>query len=99
MPRVVLAPAAGRDLVEIHDYIARDSPAAARRLVDRPEAKVKRLAASPAIGRRRDDLLPGLRSLAVRSYVIFYRARPDGIEVVRVLHARRDIEGILGEGE
>jgi toxin ParE1/3/4 len=31
------------------------------------------------------------------SYAIFYRAIPDGIEVVRVLHGRRDIEAILTE--
>jgi plasmid stabilization system protein ParE len=33
----------------------------------------------------------------VGSYAIFYRAIPDAIEVVCVLHGRRDIEGILTE--
>jgi toxin ParE1/3/4 len=99
MPRAIIAPAAARDLIEIHDYIARDNPAAARRLLGRLEAKVKQLANSPGTGRHRDELLPGLRSFAVRSYVIFYRAIPGGIEVIRVLHARRDIDAILGQGD
>jgi plasmid stabilization system protein ParE len=44
--------------------------------------------------RHRISDVPGTtlrRSSAVGNYVIFYRVREDGIEVVRVLHAARDI--------
>jgi toxin ParE1/3/4 len=97
MPQALFAPAAERDLLEIHSHIAQDNPAAARRLLDRLEAKVTALAHSPGVGPRRDELQPGCRSLAVGSYVIFYRAIEGGIEVVRVLHGRRDIDAIFAD--
>lgn len=62
------------------------------------------LADRPAIGRLRTDLrhprLQGLRSWGIRgfeSYLIFYRASDDGIEVVRVLHGARDVAAELGD--
>jgi plasmid stabilization system protein ParE len=33
----------------------------------------------------------GLRSFAVGNYVIFYAARSDGVEIVRVMNGRQDI--------
>lgn len=39
----------------------------------------------------RTPLLPGIRSFAVGSYVLFYRQRNDGIELVRALSGYRDI--------
>lgn len=46
---------------------------------------------NPLAGRERRELRFGLRSFAVGNYVIFYVALPDGIEVVRVMHGRQDI--------
>ena len=43
------------------------------------------------MGRKRDELLPNLRSFPVGSYLIFYHPINQGIEVVRVLHGSRDI--------
>ena len=45
------------------------------------------------MGRRRDDLRPGLRSFPVGAYVAFYQIVGDVVEIVRVFHGRRDIEG------
>jgi toxin ParE1/3/4 len=36
--------------------------------------------------------MPGLCSFPVGRYIIFYLIISDGIEVVRVLHASRDID-------
>jgi plasmid stabilization system protein ParE len=33
----------------------------------------------------------------VHPYVVFYRVRNDGIEIVRVLHGRRDVASIFAE--
>ena len=44
------------------------------------------------------DLRPDLRSLAVGKHVIFYRPSPNGIEVVRVLQGKRDIEATFESG-
>ena len=53
------------------------------------------LASNPMMGRRRDELFPGLRSFAVGSHVIFYRVMSDGTDVIRVLHAARDIPSLF----
>ena len=45
----------------------------------------------PGMGRRRDDLALGLRSISHGNYLIFYRLVEDGIQIVRVLHGSRDI--------
>ena len=34
-------------------------------------------------------------SPAFRNYLIFYRELPDGVEIVRVLHERRDFPAIF----
>lgn len=50
------------------------------------------LAEYPYSGTARPELQPGLRSRPVGNYVIFYRPQADGIEVVRVLHGRQEVE-------
>ena len=49
-------------------------------------------ATQPQMGRPRDELSTGLRSLPHGRYVVFYVPLADGIEVVRVLHGSRDID-------
>jgi len=53
------------------------------------------IATRPQLGRRREELAPGLRSFPAGSYFIFYQPIADGIEVVRVLHASRDIDSLF----
>lgn len=45
--------------------------------------------------RTRDEVAPGLRSVLRHPYVIFYRVNDDSIEVVRVLHGRRNFTAIF----
>jgi len=59
--------------------------------VDRLDAKLRLLAPQPLMGRSRDELSPGVRSLPFGRYVIFYLPLADGIDVVRVLHSARSI--------
>ena len=79
------------DLVEIWEFIAQDSENAADRFLDLLEEKLDMLAEVPEAGRTRDDLAPGLLSFPVKRYVIYYRIQEQGIEVVRVLNAYRDV--------
>ena len=88
MGRLRFTESAERDLVDISNFIARDSPTSAARFIARLEEHCQLLAAHPLLGRARDELAPELRSLAYGRYVIFYRALPGGAEIVRVLHAR-----------
>jgi toxin ParE1/3/4 len=83
------------DLLEILAYIAVDNVDAALSMYDRFYGCFEMLAVSPAAGRRREELEAGLRSFPLGSYVVFYRARLETIEVIRVLHGSRDIDALF----
>ena len=91
MTRYILSPPAFRDLEQIDDYVSVDNPAAAGRLLDSFRATFDLLAATPAAGRRRDELGQGVRSFPVGTYVVFYRVVGGTVEILRVLHGRRDL--------
>jgi toxin ParE1/3/4 len=46
----------------------------------------------PFAGRARNEVRPGLRSLAAAPHVVFYRVVNDTPQIVRVLDGRQDIE-------
>jgi toxin ParE1/3/4 len=100
-PRIVRRPRARQDIVSSAFHIAKDSPDAARRFLAAVAQTIAAAAAMPGIGARRDyrdPRLEGLRMIAVRGFdkhLVFYRALGHGIEIVRVLHAARDIEAIF----
>ena len=92
MSRVVLSPAALRDLEDIWLYIAQDGPKNADRIVDQLLAICRdTLAPTPAIGRMRDELEVGLRSFPAQNHLVFYRPIENGVAIVRVVHGRRDL--------
>jgi len=47
------------------------------------------------MGRKRDELIPGIRSLPVKRYVVFYRVTNNTIEIARILSGYRDIETLF----
>ena len=95
MSRVFKRPLAEADLDEIWWYIAQDNPEAADRLLDRIEEQCRALARFPEMGINREELMPGLRSLPIGSYLVFYLPIEDGIEIVRVLPGMRDIDALF----
>ena len=99
MPRVLRKPLARADLLDIWNYVADDSPANADRLLDTINKQCQMLARFPQMGRARNELCASLRSFPVGNYVIFYREVSKGIEIIRVLHGARDIEGIISSNE
>jgi toxin ParE1/3/4 len=50
------------------------------------------LVQNPLAGRERTELQPGLRSFPVGSNLVFYLPSSDGVEVVRVMSGRQDID-------
>jgi toxin ParE1/3/4 len=87
---------AERDIDGIWDYLA------AQASIQVADDKVRdlfrvcdRLISHPFLGRPRDELIPGLRSILAHPHIVFYRVAGSNIEVVRVLHQRRDIEAIF----
>jgi len=99
MSVIIKRPRALSDLAEIWDYIADDSEARADAFVATIDAKFQTLAKHPGIGRLRDELAAGLRSLPIGRYVIFYLSLADGVEIIRVLHGSRDIVTIFHDDD
>lgn len=94
MRRVVFLAAAQADLVDILVRVteASGSRATGRRVVASLRAQCQKLAALPGtLGHPRPDLRPDIRSFPHRNYVIYFRARDDVLEVINVLHSRRDL--------
>lgn len=94
-PRVVRTRRARQDLIEIWKYIAADNPTAADALPDRIDESWRMLAAHPQLGPSRDDIRPSLRYFVVGDYVILHRIIDVAVEIIRVVHGRRDLFGLF----
>lgn len=94
MPGYVLTPRARRDLGEIWDYSAeRWGAAQADRYVRLIATECAALASGRSVGRSAEAIRPGYLRRAVGSHLLFYRTRKrGGIEIVRILHQRMDVE-------
>ncbi len=89
---------ASRDIENIIDYVADNSSFdAAESLLKKINEKCNNLASFPSMGRKRDELLPFLRSFPVDDYLIFYRPIEDGIEILRVVSGYRDLNALFDE--
>jgi toxin ParE1/3/4 len=87
-------------LGDVWRYYARvASVEVADRLLREIDAAGQRLSENALRWRARDELMPGLRSALVQPYVIFYRIDDGIVEVVRVLHGRRNFDAIFSEPE
>ena len=93
-----LAPEARQDIKEIWSYIARDSIEAAARVRQEIRDNCRLLAQHPYIGHERDDLTTreGVRFWPVYGYLIIYRPAPRPLEILRVLHGKRDVKSVVG---
>ena len=94
MAELRVSPEAEAELDAIWMHIARESGSieTATRVVESITERFWLLARSPFIGRRRDDLRPGLRGFLVNTYVIIYRVESeDVLLILHVMHASRDI--------
>ena len=98
--RVVWAPQATRDLRSVWRYYARvASPDIADNLLREIAQAAERLKRESLRGRSRDELSPGLCSVLAHPYTIFYRVRNGTVEIVRVLHERRNFPALFAKGE
>jgi toxin ParE1/3/4 len=95
--RYVLAPEAALDLVQIWRYLKNQGSVA---IADRVESvirdKIVFLAGNPGAGHWRKNLTDAaVKFFPVYSYLIVYRPDTKPLQVVSVLHGRRDVEQIL----
>jgi len=88
---------AATDLTEIFDYIAGDNVDAAQRVANEIHHELEKLARSPGIGHKREDLTArDVLFWRVYSYLIVYQPTSP-LNVIAVLHSRRDVKAILAE--
>lgn len=95
--RYVLAPEAALDLVQIWRYIKKN---AGLEMADRVESvireKIVYLAGRPGGGHWRKDLTDEpVKFFPIYSYLIVYRLETNPLQVVAILHGRRDVEELL----
>lgn len=89
--------AARDDLIEIWVNIALHDEAAADRQLDRIEDAIRQLADFPEIGPAREELVVGARAILRTPFLVVYRIDREngGIDVLRVIDARRDLKALL----
>jgi plasmid stabilization system protein ParE len=93
-----LSPEAAQDLIEIYEYIAQDSLEAAERVRIEILEALRTLAEMPGKGHTREDLTSHrVLFWPVRSYQIIYHPASQPLEVVAVLHGKRNLRRILKE--
>ncbi len=84
---------AASDLAQLWDRISEESGSdrIADHFVDKLLEDFQLLADFPKMGKARDDLKPGIRSLAHKRYLIFYLEAKEGAEIARVVYGGRDL--------
>ena len=98
MSNFVLTQAAKGDLRKILEYLEGDSPSALLKVVDALDDAMQLLADNPGIGHLRSDLTPqDVRFWSVLRYLVIYRPDTKPLEIVRVLHGKRDVRRLLEE--
>jgi len=92
MARLIWSPRARQDLIDICDFIARDSRQRAAELSDRLVELIEHLPEQPYAG----SIVPeyersDLRERFLFKYRVLYLIRENDVEVVRILHGARDL--------
>lgn len=96
MLRIQKSPQSETDLENIWLYSFETwDEAQADRYYDALAKGINQLASNPEIGRSRDDIREGYRSIQINRHIVFYRIEGQAIDVVRVLHERMDPENHL----
>ena len=95
--RYVLAPEAALDLIQIWRFIKKQSNV---EITDRVESVIREkivfLAANPGAGHWRKNLTDeAVKFFPVYSYLIVYRPETTPLQIVSILHDRRDVEQLL----
>ena len=99
--KVYFRPQAEADLVALYDYISRRAGlTVAGRYIDRIEAGMPGAGRFSERGTRRDDILPGLRTIGFeRRATIAFRVLRSRVEIVTIAYGGRDFESALRDDD
>ena len=93
MSRLRLTPAARADLDSIWDYtVSTWDMVQAEAYLQTLLHTMQTLADTPGLGRSIEDIRPGYLKFPAASHVIYYRSCDGGIDVIRILHKRMDVD-------
>ncbi len=92
---VVLTPEAVADLEEIGDNISRRNPVRASTFVDELKGRVDRLSEFPCAAPLRPQWGEGVRIALHNSYVIVFRVSNETVQILRIVHGRRDLDALF----
>ena len=93
---VLWSPQAETDLADIWSYYREVAgPEIADSRVRAIGKTCMMLEEHPLLGRARDEIRLGLRSVLVSPHIVFYRVTDDTAQIIRILDGRRDIEDIF----
>lgn len=87
-----LLPRAVEDIEAIASHINADNPSAAAKWVDGMYQRFVALGAASGMGVSRPEIGARVRLFPVGNYLILYHEEPHGVDIVRVVHGRRDPE-------
>ena len=90
---VIWSEPAKADLRAIHDFIAKDSPYYAKKVVQDIREKTDVLNDLPKMGKKVPEVNDEvIRELSLYSYRIIYEVKPQQAEVLAVIHKRLDFK-------
>lgn len=96
--RLRLSPLVARDLEEIGDFIALDSPRQALRVLRALRQKMREIARQPLLYQLRPEIGEQARLAVAGSYVILFRIYAGTVRIERVVQGSRDLIAIF-DGE
>lgn len=97
MSRFIIAPSASQDLNRIAEYFLERNVEAGEKLFREFEQKCLYLAKFPNIGRSYNYISLNLRGLPLNGYIILYQVVDDGVNILRVVNGRQDLEALFAE--
>jgi toxin ParE1/3/4 len=88
------------ELLDIHDYIAKDSPPAASRFLEAAEECFRQISIHPELGAVGE--FPITKQTGVRrwritefpTYLVFYRDEGETVTILHVVHGARNLESL-----
>lgn len=93
---VALRPEAQRDIAEIWTYTEeRWGEEQAELYTDQLRARIHTIADNPDMGSDCSDIHPDLRRIRCGAHLVYYLATDALLDVVRILHERRDATALL----
>jgi toxin ParE1/3/4 len=95
---VRLRPSAEKDFVEIGDYTREEwSDAQAQIYLQKLLLTIRQIGEKPLAGRQLSGVRADYRCRRSGSHLIYYIAKPELVEIVRILHEKVDVRHHLGD--